>query len=195
MIIDHITIIVEPDDFHLDEQSRNGIAFPSPVEYLRLLDFKERLEGLIGIEVKLVNDYLCAAPLNGIIVFCPRRRGFEFDNCLEECSEKLRDSLSRRLLLINIFRGTIFELLEKHKLVGAVEDLDMSYWWKCENRVVPKQAMHGLTRVAAEMKSELLNERGDYCHFEGDKNECFPYFLVRYLNAYVNMFNQSNLVA
>lgn len=184
--IDYITIIVEPDEFHIDENAHNTSEFPSPVEYLRLFDLKKQLSERLTVEVHLVNDFLYSAPSNGFVILHPRRKGFELKKCLQECPPKLLNSLYQRLFLINIPRATAFDLLNTYNLIGAIEDIDLSYWWECKNRVVPKQSMHGLTKVAKEMKTDIPRRSGDYCHFEGNLNESLPNLLIRYLKAYGN---------
>lgn len=188
MDVKKIIIIVEPlkpDEVVSIVHKGHSIPNPTSVHenanYIQLL---EELNEQTTVEVTLVEDFIeTVNPLDGIILLYPRHRGIYFDESVIACDKKLQNSLSNRLILLNVIRSETRQLIEQHRPLGIVEDLDYYNWWMIEQGSI-YQRMYGLISIAQKLGVSFEKRfHENYCCLSGKKFERLSTLLIRYINC------------
>lgn len=189
MHIENITILVEPlQPGEVVSVVSDGQRIPDPrslhetANYIQLFN---ELKVQIEANVTLVEDYLQAAPLNGIVLLYPRHLGLSFEESLNACQSELRKTLLQRLVLLNVSRGQAYDLLEHYHLAATVDNLQYDNWWNIEQLSSNRQGLNGHIVVAREIGALIGMRDNKYCQMFGYEFERLPALLIRYLEAYV----------
>ena len=177
-----VTIVIEPP----------RAPWPRPVEpgdvsaraFYALDRFAEAIQQYTPSEVIIVEQPLSAVSSDGFVLFQPHGL---LSAALAECAPRQRDSLLRRLVLLNADRSHVVALLEQYRLAAAIEKHRFFLWRTRPNQDVG-YGLYGRRAVAQAMGAETygpISQHGErYCELGSPHYANLPALLVGYLDAY-----------
>lgn len=193
MNLKRVTVIVEPvPSGSKVSLFQDGQAVPNPKSVHQFANY----EGLVAefrrrtsVEVTLIEGAMQVVPQEGIVILFPGCQGLCLEQTMNALEPAIRDTLSQRLVLLNVVRGEMGKLLGQYPLAAYVETLEYRNWWTIDKTPLQKQAMYGRTAVAKEIQAPIDFELDQvpYCYLYGAESERLPALLLRYLEAYARI--------
>lgn len=180
MELERITLVIEPERFHVDSTLRKGTV--SAREFFGYDRLFEELRRSAPVEVGLFEGSLRDAPTSGMLLLHP---GAQVHCSLQDCDASSRAAIAARILLLDAEQSP-FELLETHHLAGAIESLRLVRLQYPETGAAPA-GLIGLSSVGLRMGVMMLEgyPSTHYAMLSGGGHPNFVALLVAYLQAYV----------
>lgn len=185
-----ITIVIEPARAEIGSAgSRMRVAEHQVAVYQRLADELRRFS---TAEINIVSVFLRDIQPQGILLLNPSTN---FNSTLAECEPNAQRTLPRRIILIGADRSNVLQVLEQHRLAGAIEQ-HRFFQWSNQPQSDSGYGLYGLCAVAEAMEADQLGSgpfRSEhYCIFGGGRYSSLIELLVSYLETYVKITFSDN---
>jgi hypothetical protein len=181
--LETITIMIEPP--RVSWLAEHGRQSATKRQFQTYDQFAEELRRHAEADVTIVEDFLRAAPRQGVVLLDPSTT---LSTALAECDAERRNTLPRRTVLLNADRSHVMPLIEEHSLAGAIEK-HRYFLWRTDPEHESGGGLYGVRSVAERMGAHCISSPGfpseRYCILSSGRYADLPSLLVGYLETYV----------